>query len=171
MNEGVPAAVQLHVVDADVDSVRADFRWRRRRLSQPWMLVLGIPLVFMGLLRIREIHSVLDLWQLAFGVLYIGFAWIPTKNAPAVLRSSELQFSDTGLDVVVIFTGKGARRYLWRQIRAIDDIGECFVLVPKFGTRAVFPKRDFPDGGREAWAFFEQHGVAGRTPSVTAAPV
>ena len=49
------------------------------------------------------------------------------------------------------------------EIRAIDDIGEVFVLVPKFGKRVVFPKRSFPDGGREAWAFFAAHGVAGRT--------
>jgi hypothetical protein len=134
------------------------------------MLILGVLFIAIGLLRIREIHSLLDLWQLAFGVLYIGFAWVPTKSAPAVLRSSELQFSDTGLDVVVIFTGKGARHYSWGRIRAIDDIGECFVLVPKFGTRVVFPKRDFPDGGHEAWAFFAAHGVAGRTHPGAAVP-
>jgi hypothetical protein len=89
---------------------------------------------------------------------------------PAVLRSSDLQFSETGLDFVVIFTGKGARQYSWSRIRSIDDIGECFVLVPKFGSRVVFPKRDFPDGGREAWAFFATHGVAGRTPPIATVP-
>jgi hypothetical protein len=135
------------------------------------MLVLGILFVLIGLLRIREIHSLLDLWQFGVGLLYIAAAWLPSKAAPPVLRSSELQFSDAGLDVVVIFTGKGARHYSWSRIRAVDDIGECFVLVPKFGARVVFPKRDFPDGGREAWAFFAARGVAGRTPSVAAVPV
>jgi hypothetical protein len=34
----------------------------------------------------------------------------------------------------------------------------------------VLPKRAFPDRGREVWAFFAAHGVAGRTPERQAVP-
>ncbi|MGH7716275.1 MAG: hypothetical protein ACREML_09800 [Vulcanimicrobiaceae bacterium] len=37
----VPAAVRLEVYDADLGSMRSDFRRRHFGMTRPWMLVLG----------------------------------------------------------------------------------------------------------------------------------
>jgi hypothetical protein len=99
-----------------------------------------------------------------FCLIFIAASLRPDAKIPSAERSTVLQFSETGLDVDVAFQRNLPRHYSWRGIRAVNDIGEQFVLVPVFGKRLVFPKRSFPDGGREAWAFFAAHGVAGRTP-------
>ncbi|MGH7716276.1 MAG: hypothetical protein ACREML_09805 [Vulcanimicrobiaceae bacterium] len=109
-------------------------------------------------------HTFLDLWSLYAGIIFIGSAWFMAANVPASLRPTDLRFSEEGLAVDVAFERKPVRHYSWQAIRAINDIGESFVLVPKFGKRVVFPKRSFPDGGRKAWSFFAAHGVAGRAP-------
>jgi len=70
--------------------------------------------------------------------------WRPPKNVPAFLPSRELQFSETGLGIRFIYGSARLNHYGWWRIKAIDDLGELFVLVPLFGSRIVFPKRDFP---------------------------
>ena len=171
----VPAPVEIGVSDTDLDIVRADFRRRRLGFRQPGLLVVGILLLVLGVLRLRSHGTGLELWSLYCGIVYIAgalfFMWRPPKNVPAFLPSRELQFSETGLGIRFIYGSARLNHYGWWRIKAIDDLGELFVLVPLFGSRIVFPKRDFPDGGREAWAFFSQHGGAGRTTSVTAGPV
>ena len=115
-------------------------------------------------------HTFWDLWSLYLGIVFIGGAWFITANVPAALRPTDLRFPAGGLDVDVAFERTPFRHYSWRSIRAINDVGESFVLVSKFGKRMVFPKRSFPDGGREAWSFFAAHGVAGRAPSMRSVP-
>jgi hypothetical protein len=162
----VPAPVQMYVHDRDVDAVQADFHRRRHGLVQLWVPIMGILLVTLGLVRMRSPHTALELWPLYIGIVYLGGTLLavlrPAKSGiPLVLRPAELRFSETGIDVLGAFSGKPSHHYSWRGIRAINDIGEWFVLIPTFGTRVVIPKRDFSDGGREAWAFFAAHGVIG----------
>jgi hypothetical protein len=95
------------------------------------------------------------------GVLFIVGSTRAGAQFPPSVRPTGLHFTADGLDLDVAFEKNPRRRYSWREIRRIDDIGEVFVLVPKFGRRVVFPKRSFPDGGREAWAFFTEHDVTG----------
>jgi hypothetical protein len=88
------------------------------------------------------------------------------------LRPTDLRFSDEGLDFDVAFAPPSNRYYPWRWIRRIEDIGDSFVIVTRLYKRIVLPKRSFPDGGSEAWAFIIAHGVTGRVSAspVTAAP-
>jgi hypothetical protein len=100
----------------------------------------------------------------ARGVSFIVLALNKSGKSSGTLRPTALRFDAEGLSIDVAFAPPFGRRYGWRSIRRIDDVGDSFVLVPTFGKRIVLPKRAFPDRGREAWAFFAMHGVAGRGP-------
>jgi hypothetical protein len=169
MNEGtlleasVPAPVDLDANDFDLEAMRADFRQHCHGVYRPWFFGLGILYVALGVFDVVDHRAIWWSWGL-FGLLLIAVSLRPDAKIPSAERSTVLQFSESGLDVDVAFQRTPSRHYSWRGIRAINDIGEHFVLVPVFGKRLVFPKRSFPDGGHEAWAFFAAHGVAGRTP-------
>jgi hypothetical protein len=155
----VPPPLALDVYDRDVDAMRSDFR-RHHRVPRPWFFGLGI--VTLGLAAAKVAGHYGDWWFWALtGVLYIVISTRADANFPPSVRPTGVRFSAAGLDLDVAFEKNPRRHYSWREIRRINDIGEVFVLVPKFGRRVVFPKRSFPDDGREAWAFFTEHGVTG----------
>jgi hypothetical protein len=157
----VPAPVAIEVYDGDLEAMRADFRRSRHGVPRPW--ILGIGIVYLGLAVLKLVDHLGDWWFWALcGALFILMSTRAGARFPPAVRPTGLRFSAAGLDVDVAFEKDPRRHYSWRGIRAIHDIGESFVLVPAFGKRLVFPKRSFPDGGREAWAFFAAHGVAGR---------
>jgi hypothetical protein len=165
-----PAPVDLDVNDVDFEAMRADYRQHCHGVQRPWFLGLGIAYVALGVFGVVGHRPLWWMWTL-FGLAFIALSLRPNAKIPSAERSTVLRFSETGLDVDVAFQGNSPRHYSWRGIRAINDIGEQFVLVPRwFGKRLIFPKRSFPDGGREAWSFFAAHGVAGRTPPVAAVP-
>jgi hypothetical protein len=153
----VPASVHLEVHDADLESMRADFRRRHYGISRPWILVLGVAYVLLGFARAVRPHDFVDLWPLYFGLIFIGFSWFTDPNIPAVLRPTDLRFTHDGVDVDVAFEPPANRHYAWDTIRRIDDVGDALVVVPKLGKRLVLPKRAFPDHGLEARAFFAAH--------------
>jgi hypothetical protein len=160
----VPAPVDLDVNDFDFEAMRADYRQHCHGVQLPWFFGLGIAYIALGLFGVVAHRPLWWVWTLS-GLIFIAMSMRPNAKIPSAERSTVLQFSETGLDVDVAFQRNPSRHFSWRGIRAINDIGEHFVLVPMFGKRLVFPKRSFPDGGREAWAFFAAHGVAGRTPA------
>jgi len=157
----VPAPIALDVYESDLDAMRADFR-RHARVPRPWMLGIGIAYLGLALLQARSHRSEWWFWA-ACGALFIIMSTRAGPQFPPAVRPTGLHFTAAGLDLDVAFEKNPRRHYSWREIRAIHDIGEAFVLVPKFGRRVVFPKRSFPDDGREAWAFFAAHGVTART--------
>jgi hypothetical protein len=115
----------------------------------------------LSLLQANDHRSAWWFWG-ASGAFMVISSMRTRTDRPQSVRPTGLHFTSNGLDLDVAFERDPRRHYSWREIRRIDDIGEVFVLVPKFGRRVVFPKRSFPDGGREAWAFFTEHGVRGR---------
>jgi hypothetical protein len=153
----VPGTVHFEVNDADLESMRADFRRRHYGISRPWILVLGVLNVLLGFVRALRPHDFVDLWPLYVGLIFIGFSWFTDPGVPAALRPTDLRFTDDGLDVDVAFEPPANRHYAWDTIRRIDDVGDAFVVVPKLGKRFVLPKRAFPDHGLEARAFFAAH--------------
>jgi len=168
MNEGallktasIPAPVDLDVNDFDLEAMRVDYRQHCHGVHRPWFLGIGILYVALGSFDVVEHRAFWWMWTLC-GLAFIVLSLRPNAKIPSAERATALRFSESGLDVDVAFRGNLPRHYLWRRIRAINDIGEQFVFVPMFGKRLVFPKRSFPDGGREAAAFFAAHGVAGR---------
>jgi hypothetical protein len=156
----VPASVDLDVREVDLVDMRADYLRHCHGVPRPWMLAAGIMYLCVAVLNLA-VHRA-DWWIWLGGVAFIVLSTRAGAQFPSAERATVLSFSDTGLDVDVAFQRAPPRHYSWRRIRAIHDIGESFVLVPMFGKRIVFPKRSFPDGGREAEAFFAAHGVAGR---------
>jgi hypothetical protein len=162
----VPAPVALDVNDADIDAMRAEYR-RRSRVPRPAFLIIGIAYVGLGIADWLGHRGPAWFWVVC-GVILMAFSLYAGKDFPSSVRPTGLHFSEDGLDLDVAFEKNPRRHYSWGQIRTIDDIGESFVLVPKYGKRAVLTKRSFPDGGNEAWAFFTAHGVSGRRPSVAA---
>lgn len=163
MHEGtfpaVPAPLALEVYDGDVDAMRADYR-RHHRVLRPWLLAVGI--AALGLAAVKGAGHVGDWWfWTLMGAFYVVSSTRAGADFPPAVRPTGLHFTSDGLDLDVAFEKNPRRRYSWREIRRIDDIGEVFVLVPTFGRRVVLPKRSFPDGGREAWAFIAEHGVTG----------
>lgn len=155
----IPAPLALDVYDRDVDAMRADFR-QHHRVPRPWMFGLGI--VYLALAGAKVAGHFGDWWFWALiGVLSIVTSTRAGAEFPPSVRPTGLHFTAGGLDLDVAFEKNPRRHYSWREIRRIDDIGEVFVLVPKFGRRVVFPKRSFPDGGLEAWTFVTEHGVTG----------
>lgn len=161
----IPAPVDLDVKDFDLEAMRADFRQHCHGVYRPWFFGLGILYVALGMFDVVEHRAIWWMWGL-FGLAFIAVSLRPDAKIPSAERSTVVQFSETGLDVDVAFQRTLPRHYSWSGIRAINDIGEQFVLVPVFGKRVVFPKRSFPDGGREAAAFFTAYGVAGRRPAI-----
>jgi hypothetical protein len=155
----VPAPLALEVYDRDVDAMRADFR-QQHRVPYPWLLAVGIVALVLAVAKGVEHAGDWWFWTL-MGVFYIVSSTRARADFPPSVRPTGLHFTADGLDLDVAFEKNPRRRYSWREIRRIDDIGEVFVLVPKFGRRVVLPKRSFPDGGREAWAFIAAHGVTG----------
>ncbi len=159
-----PVAVDANEFDAEI--VRADYR-AHHRVPRPGLAVAGAGFLVLALLNwMRHWPFSHYWWLLLFGVAYIAMSMRAGKGFPSVVLPSGLHFSGTGIDLDVPFVKDPRRHYSWHGIR-IDDIGEVFVLVPSFGKRVVIPKRSFPDGGREAWAFFTANHVAGRTPLAT----
>jgi hypothetical protein len=155
----VPAAVQVEVYDADLESMRADFRRRHYGVSRPWILVIGVANVLLGMLQAARPHAFMDWWLLyiGIGIGFIVLAWIPEPGIPAALRPTDVRFSDEGLDIDVAFEPPAHRHYAWDTVRRVDDVGDAFVILPKLGKRVVLPKRVFSDHGREAGAFFAAH--------------
>ena len=157
----VPEPVALDVTDGDLAAMRADF-WRRSRgVPRPWFLGIGIAYLVLGLYDVVTHRDLWWFWALAGLLLMLG-STRAGKGFPPAARPTELRFSENGLDFDVVREKTPQLHYTWRGIRSIDDIGDAFVLVPQFGKRIVLPKRSFPDGGREAQAFFTAHGVTGR---------
>jgi hypothetical protein len=156
----VPEAVEVDVFDADLESMRADFRRRHYGISRPWILAIGVIETLFGILRVSfppAGHTLGDFWMLGIGLGFVALAWIPDPGIPSALRPTGVRFSDIGLDIDVAFAPPANRHYAWDTIRRIDDVGDAFVIVPKIGKRLVLPKRAFADGGREAKAFFAAH--------------
>ena len=160
----VPAPVDLDVREVDLEDMRSDYLRHCHGIPRPWML--GVGMMYLALPILKLIAHRGDWWQdwwLWLGAIaFIAMSTRPGPQIPSVERATELRFSEAGLDVDIAFAGNIPRHYPWRRIRAIHDIGASFVLVPRFGKRIVFPKRSFPDGGREAWAFLTAHGVTRR---------
>jgi hypothetical protein len=158
----IPDPVALDVNEFDVEAMRADYLAHCHGVPRPWLAAIG---VFFLVLALLDWARHLTYWYLLlFGVAYIAFSTRAGKDFPTAVRPSGVRFSAEGIDVDVPFVKDPRRHYSWRGIRRIDDIGEAFVLVPTFGHRVILPKRSFPDGGHEAWAFFVANRVAGRTP-------
>jgi hypothetical protein len=157
----VPAPIHIELRDADIEAMRADFRRHSHGIQRPWIFGIGIAYLGLALLNVKDHRGDWWVWALG-GVLFIVMGIRPDPKFPSSVRTTGLRFSAAGLDVDVVMEMYPRRHYSWRGIRAINDIGESFVLVPTFGKRVVFPKRTFPDGGREASAFFAAHGVTGR---------
>jgi hypothetical protein len=159
----IPDPVALDANEFDAETMRADYR-ANHRIARPGFAVCGVGFLILALLAWAR-HWPLSQywWQLFFGVGYIAMSLWAGKGFPAAVLPSGMRFSATGLDFDVPFMKNPRRHYSWRGMR-IDDIGEVFVLVPFFGARVVIPKRSFPDGGHEAWAFFTANHVARRTP-------
>jgi len=88
------------------------------------------------------------MWTL-FGLAFFGVRCGPMPRSPQLSARRFAVFGD-GARRRCCVPAKSAAALFVRGIRAINDIGEQFVLVPAFGKRLVFPKRSFPDGGREA---------------------
>jgi hypothetical protein len=162
----VPAPVTLDVTEGDLEAMRADFLAHCHGVPRPWFLGIGIAYVALGLFDVITHRELWWFWVLAGALLILG-STRAGKRFPSAVRATEVRFAEQGLDFDVAFENVPRRYYSWGGIRAINDTGEVFVLVPQFGKRLVLPKRAFPDGGREAWAFFAAHGVAGRTPAAT----
>lgn len=165
----IPMPVGFEVYDADLEMVRADLRRRRFGLRDPAMFVLGLAFCVLGVLNLT-IHDNFGWAYLLVGCVQFAFSMWGKMQSPLVLRPLDLHFAEDGIEVDVAYHHQPLRHFSWSAIRALDDIGDAFVLVPKFGTRIVFPKRSFPDGGSDAWAFFTAHGVAGRMPSARLIP-
>ena len=165
MDLPVPTPVSIELYDRDVDAMQADYLRHCHGVPRPWAFWVGIAYLVFAVAKVARHQD--DWW---FWALLAAISLIMSTRAgaefPSTERPTELRFSADGLDVDVAFARDQPWHFSWRRIRAIHDIGESFVLVPAFGKRLVFPKRSFPDGGREAWAFFAAHGVAGRTPAV-----
>jgi hypothetical protein len=159
----VPAPLALEVYERDLDAMRADYLRHCHGVPRPWIFGIGILYLVLAGAKVADHRGDWWFWALS-GALFIVMSTRAGAGFPSAERSTELRFSADGLDVDVAFARDPLRHYAWRRIRKIHDIGEAFVLVPAFGKRLVFPKRSFPDGGREAWAFFAAHGVAGRVP-------
>jgi hypothetical protein len=165
MLPAVPAAVELDVRESDLDAMRADYLRHAHGVPRPWIGWIGVLNLVLSVAKVARHQNDWWFWAVA-GVLFIFMSLRAGANVPSAERVTELHFSDTGLDADVAFAPNRLRHYAWRNIRAIHDTGEAFVLVPSFGKRLVFPKRAFPDGGREAGAFFAAHGVVGRRAAV-----
>lgn len=161
----VPEPVELDVRESDLDAMRSDYLRHCHGVPRPWIGWIGVLNLVLSGAKVARQQNDWWFWAVA-GVLFIFMSLRAGANFPSAERVTELHFSDTGLDVDVAFAPNRLRHHSWRNIRAIHDIGESFVLVPSFGKRLVFPKRAFPDGGREAAAFFAVHGVVGRRPAV-----
>ncbi len=163
----VPAPVDLDVREGDLDTMRADYLRHSHGVPRPWLFSIGILDLALSVAKLARHQG--DWWFYALtGAILIVISMRAGAGFPPAERPTELRFSTDGLDVDVdvAFARDLPRHYPWRRIRAIHDIGESFVLVPTYGKRLVFPKRSFPDGGREAAAFFAAHGVIGRKPAV-----
>jgi hypothetical protein len=160
----VPAPVDLDVREVDLDEMRADYLQHCHGIPRPWMFVAGMMYLALAVVKLIAHPSdwAQDWWLWVGAVAFLVFSTRPGPQFPSVERANRLHFSEAGLDVDMAVAGNVARHYPWQRIRAIHDTGSSFVLVPQFGRRIVFPKRSFPDGGREAEAFFAAHGVAGR---------
>jgi hypothetical protein len=166
----IPDPVAVDANEFDAEAMRADYR-AHHRVPRPGLALAGIAFLVLALLDWTRHWPISQYWWLPlFGVGYIAFSMRAGKGFPAAVLPSGLRFSAAGLDVDVPFVKNPRRHYSWRGMR-IDDIGELFVLVPSFGKRVLIPKRSFPDGGHEAWAFFTANRVAGRTPLAPVAPV
>ena len=144
----------------DAEAMRADYLAHCRHLPRPWLAAAGVGYLIVGLLGWMR-HGQYWYW-VVFGLVWIAMGFYPGKAFPEAVLPSGVRFSATGIDVDVPFMKDPRRHYSWRRIRWIDDIGESFVLVPSWGKRVVIPKRSFPDGGHEAWAFFVANHVEGR---------
>jgi hypothetical protein len=161
----VPAPVDFDVGEADLDAMRADYLRHAHGVPRPWLFWIGILDLALSVAKVARHQG--DWWFYAMtGAILIVLAMRAGAGFPPAERPTELRFSAGGLDVDVAFARAGPRHYPWSSIRVIHDIGESFVLVPRYGKRLVFPKRSFPDGGREAAAFFAAHGIVGRRPAV-----
>ena len=164
----VPDPVAFEVHESDLDAMRADYLWHCHGIPRPWILGVGIAYLLLAAANLARHDGGWWFWVL-LGALSLITSTQAGPGFPAAERATQVRFSTRGLDVAIAFGGEELRHYSWRRIRAIHDIGEAFVLVPAFGKRLVFPKRAFPDGGREAAAFFAAHGIAGRRPAVRVA--
>jgi hypothetical protein len=156
----VPSPLPFEVYDTDLERAREAY-WRGRvGIRKIPAFVIGI--VFLLLTVLNFIGHRVDWWiTLLTGCAFIALSLRPDPNEPPLLRPIELRFGDDGIDVDVAYAQPPSRHYAWNKLRAIEDIGEALVLIPTFGTRVVFPKRNFPDGGSEALSFFAAHGIAG----------
>lgn len=142
---------------------------QRHGVANPALFVLGVLFLLLELAPLTW-HGAVRWEMVALGPLYIALSFVSGTRFGGALRPTDLRFSDDGLDFDVAFAPPSNRYYRWRLMRRIEDIGDSFVIVTRLYKRIVLPKRSFPDGGREAWAFIVAHGVTGRasTSSVTA---
>jgi hypothetical protein len=161
----VPAPVELDVREADLETMRADYLRHCRGVPRPWIGWIGILNLILAVTKVARHQGDWWFWVIT-GVLFILMSLRAGPNFPPAERATNVRFSPDGLDVDLALAPNHQRRYSWRNIRAIHDTGESFVLVPAVGKRIVLPKRSFPDGGGEAAAFFAAHGVIGRKPAV-----
>ena len=154
----VPSPLRFEVYDADLERARKAF-WRGR-VGIRKIPAFAIGIVFTLLTVVNFIDHRIDWWvTLITACCFIALSLRPDPNEPPLLRPIELHFSDDGLDIDVAYAQPPVRHYAWNKLRAVEDIGEAFVLIPTFGTRVVFPKRNVPDGGSEALSFFAAHGL------------
>jgi hypothetical protein len=142
---------------------------QRHGVASPAFLVLGVLFVLLSAAPIVW-HRGVSWVPLTVGVGYIAVAFMGGAQFASTLRPTDLRFSDDGLDFDVAFAPPSNRYYPWRLIRRIEDVGDSFMIVISRRKRIVLPKRSFPDGGHEAWAFIAAHGVAVRAPQLQIAP-
>ena len=159
----VPAPVEPNVNDEDIALMWDVVQKQRFGVLNPTWLVLGTLFIASDILSLT-FHGGVRWWSVALGVCYVALAFTKAGANTATLRPFEVTFSNFGMIVEMPGTilVKSLKSYSWRSICRVDDMGDSLVIIPWFKQRIVLPKRSFPDRGREAWAFFAAHGVAGR---------
>lgn len=161
----IPAPVQLSVTDEDVHRMWRAVQIQRHGISRIWCLVCAaLSLIVFGLEAVLSImaHRVLNPWALASSLSLMYSSFQPLTSTAGSPRPTDVAFSEDGLTIEVAFSAPYVRHFPWSALRRIDNLGDAFMVVPKFKKPFVLPKRSFPDGGREAQAFFDAHGVQGR---------
>jgi hypothetical protein len=158
----IPAPVTLSVTDADVALMWDAVRRQRHGVSEPYMFWAGVTITVINIPFIYH-GNVLGAWtSLGSGLLFIVASLLNIRKTGGTLHPTYLSFDPDGLHIDFSPPSGRRYRYAWCWIQRIDDVGESFVVVPRYDKRIVLPKRAFPDHGHEAWAFFAAHDVAGR---------